>query len=312
MTSTFTRILHFLARHGRLVLVAGLIAGIALPGLAKILQAYIPEAAALMLFVMALRIGPREALGRLSEIRASLSAILFFQVVMPVAFALAFKLAGFGGPVADAIIILAAAPPISGSPNLVLLTRNDPAPALRLLITGTALLPVTIFPAFYLWPAFGDAGAVLASSLRLMVLIGGAALLAFTIRAFLLPKPSQKSLKSIDGLSVLVMALVVLGLMADFGPAISERPGDLALTLVAAFGVNFGLQIIIFMTSGAAGLRDNRAAYAISAGNRNMMLFIAALPVALTQPILLFLACYQVPMYLTPLLLGKLYSAEKA
>ena len=43
--------LRLLARKGRFVLVAGLLIGIALPDLAQSLQPYIPQAAALMLFI---------------------------------------------------------------------------------------------------------------------------------------------------------------------------------------------------------------------------------------------------------------------
>ena len=42
-------------------------------------------------------------------------------------------------------------------------------------------------------------------------------------------------------------------------------------------------------------------------GNRNIALFLAALPVGVTEPLLLFIACYQIPMYLTPLIGKPLY-----
>jgi hypothetical protein len=50
--------------------------------------------------------------------------------------------------------------------------------------------------------------------------------------------------------------------------------------------------------------------YAIIAGNRNVALFLAALPAAQTEPLLLFIGCYQIPMYLTPLLFGRLYKPQ--
>jgi ACR3 family arsenite transporter len=53
-----------------------------------------------------------------------------------------------------------------------------------------------------------------------------------------------------------------------------------------------------------------RVPYAIIAGNRNVGLFLAALPAAQTDPLLLFIGCYQIPMYLTPLLLGRLYNPQ--
>jgi len=46
---------------------------------------------------------------------------------------------------------------------------------------------------------------------------------------------------------------------------------------------------------------------AIIAGNRNIALFLTALPTPVTDPLLLFIGCYQIPMYLTPILLGRFY-----
>ncbi|GGA93763.1 hypothetical protein GCM10011491_22450 [Brucella endophytica] len=302
--------LHFLARHGRYVLVGGLVVGIAFPALAALLQPMIPEIVAIMLFAAALRIGPAQAFGRLGDIRVSLGMVALYQLLLPCGLALAFLFLGLSGPLATGAVLVTAASPISGSPNLTLLTGNDPAPALRLLITGTALLPLTVLPAFALWPAFGTAGAVIFASVKLVCLIGVAAALAFAIRHFLLPRPDARTITAIDGFSALMMAIAVIGLTSAIGPAFTSRPGALVMNLLAAFAVNFGLQVLAFSV---VRVREpaKAVAYAIVAGNRNAMLFLAALPVAAMEPLLLFIACYQVPMYLTPILLGKLYAADR-
>ena len=53
-----------------------------------------------------------------------------------------------------------------------------------------------------------------------------------------------------------------------------------------------------------------RISTAIYAGNRNIALFLIALPDAVAAPLLIFVGCYQVPMYLTPVLLSKLQSKD--
>ncbi|MHC1551478.1 hypothetical protein [Phyllobacterium sp. K27] len=308
--SQLYRTLHFFALHGRYVLVGGLVVGVAFPALAVLLRPWIPEMVAIMLFVAALRIGPAQALGRLGEIRASLGMVALYQVLLPCCLALAFLLLGFSGPLATAVVLVTAASPISGSPNLTLLTGNDPAPALRLLITGTALLPLTVLPTFALWPALGAAGTVIFASFKLVCLIGLSATLAFAIRYFLLPRPEARTITAIDGFSALIMAIAVIGLMSAIGPAFAARPGGLILNLLAAFAVNFGLQVLAFSVM-RIRKPSTAAAYAIIAGNRNVMLFLAALPATAMEPLLLFIACYQVPMYLTPILLGRLYATDR-
>lgn len=296
-----------LARHGRLLLVAGLVVGAAFPGLALTVRAWLPELVALLLFVAALRIGPRQALGVPGEMRSTLGLVTLFQVALPILFCLIVLLSGWHGALATGLILMAAASPISGSPNLTLLTGNDPAPSLRLLIVGTALLPLTVLPIFWLTPGLGSAEEIVLAALRLLVLIAVAAAAAFSLRAAFMRDPDAKTLRAIDGFSALLMAVLVIGLMSAIGPALREEPLRLALNLAAAFAANFGLQLLAVFLLRSEKYSRSRAAIAIAAGNRNMALFLAALPSGVTDPLLLFIGCYQVPMYLTPLFLGRIY-----
>ena len=305
--STFARVAALPARYGRSVLVAGLVAGVALPDLAFAMKGWIAELIAFLLFIAALRVGPRQAVGALADIRASFGLTLLYQLAFPVVAIVSFAALGWSGPLATGLILMLAGSSISGSPNLTVLTGNDPAPALRLLVLGTALLPLTAIPVFWLAPTLGDARAVLGSAARLLVIIGGAAGLAFLIRGFLLKQPSQAIIGAIDGLSAIVMAVVVVGLMSAVGPALREEPGRLVVALTTAFAGNFGLQIVMALVLRRTVAPASVAPLAIVAGNRNIALFLTALPAAVTDPLLLFIGCYQVPMYLTPILLGWLY-----
>lgn len=300
-------LLRLCARHGRLILVAGLIAGVALPGFAAALKQWLPEMVAALLFIAALRIGPRQAAGSLSDIRTSLVVLGLYQLALPCALAFAFAIAGITAPLAVALILMSAAPSIAGSPNLTLLAGGDPAPALRLMILGTAILPLTVIPVFWLSPVLSDPGDIVTASGRLMALIAIAAVAAFALRRAFLRDPSLQTLQAIDGLSALSMAIVVVGLMSAIGPALRENPADLAVTLMFAFAANFGLQIAARFGLRKFSPASELPAKSIVAGNRNIALFLAALPAATTDPVLLFIGCYQVPMYLTPLLLGWLY-----
>jgi hypothetical protein len=301
------RALGLVARHGRAVLVLGLVAGIMLPEIALAMKAWIAELVAGLLFVAALRVGPRQAFGALAEMRNSLGVALVYQIAFPLAAILAFALAGWTGALATGLVLMMAASPISGSPNLTLLTGNDPAPALRQMVIGTALLPLTVIPVFWLAPEFGQASEVIAAAGRLMLIIAGAAGAAFLIRGFVLKDPSRDTLACIDGLSAIAMAVVVVGLMSAVGPALRGDPSLLLAALAAAFAGNFGLQLIAALVLRRVAPGRAVAPLAIVAGNRNIALFLTALPASVTDPLLLFIGCYQVPMYLTPILLGWLY-----
>ena len=281
--------------------------GVLLPDLAAWMKPHLPELLAFLLFLAALRIGPSEAIGELRDIRRTFSVVALYQIALPLLLLAAFKAVGLSGPIPTAIILLATAASVSASINLSILTGNEPAPALRLLVLGTALLPITVIPTFWLLPELGSASAVAGASLRLLGIIGAATFLAFAIRKTILSNPSQETLAAIDGFSTLALMIIVIGLMVAIGPALSENPMGLVGTMGVAFAANFGLQGLAYLGFRHSSFKRERVAFSIVAGNRNMALFLAALPVAETEPLLLFIGCYQAPMYLTPLLLGWLY-----
>ena len=53
---------------------------------------------------------------------------------------------------------------------------------------------------------------------------------------------------------------------------------------------------------------EEMARLAIAAGTRNLALFFAALPEETRAPLMLWLGLYQIPMYLTPLVMGPIYA----
>ena len=81
-----------------------------------------------------------------------------------------------------------------------------------------------------------------------------------------------------------------------------------------AFGLNFGTQAIVFIISRSllwcqvfspakqVQLPEGTRSVAVVAGNRNLGLYFAALP---ADPLFsLFVAAYQAPLYLTPMVAG--------
>ncbi|MEL7114864.1 MAG: hypothetical protein AAGP08_04610, partial [Pseudomonadota bacterium] len=113
--------------------------------------------------------------------------------------------------------------------------------------------------------------------------------------------PSPETLQAFDGLSALTLAIIVIGLMSAVGPALRTDAASLLPWLILVFGLNFGAQIVSHLAGRPAGT-------SIVAGNRNVALFLVALPPEIIAPLLLFIGCYQIPMYLTPLVMKPLYA----
>ena len=192
---------------------------------------------------------------------------------------------------------------MTGGPNLAILARGDPAPALRALVLGTLALPLTVLPVFALVPAFGDPQAVLGVVLRLVSVIGVAGGLALLARCWIPGTPDR--IEAIDGAAALLLAGVVVALMGTAGPTLLTLSGWGLLALVA--GLNLGLQLAAAMVARARGA--DPVPYGIVAGNRNLALFLSVLPADQVAAIMPFVGLYQIPMYLTPVVMPRLYRA---
>lgn len=298
-------LLAFIARHGRACLVLGLVAGLTLPGVAVALRPALPEMVAFLLFLTAFRIGLRAALQSLAALRQTAGLALVMQVGLPLIAAAGFAAAGLlDTPVALALLLMLSAPSVSGAPSFAVLLGHDPAPALRLLIVGTALLPLTVLPVFWILPGLGGLAPVLRAAGQLMTVIALATAAGFALRRWVVPEAMAQGQQALDGITALTLAVVVIALMSAIGPALREAPETLLWWLAVAFAANFGLQAL-----GFAILRPRSDAVPLSiiAGNRNIALFLVALPPDVTAPILIFIGCYQFPMYLTPILLKRVY-----
>ncbi len=296
-----------LARYGRFVLVAGLIAGLALPTLAIALKPWLTELVLLLLGLTAYRVGLYEAVQGLRALRATLKVVLAYQLLLPLVAIIVFAACGLAQtPVALALTLMLAAPSVTGGPSMATLLGHEPEPSFRLLIVGTALLPLTVIPVFLFSPELGSLAETLAASGRLLLSICATIALAFALRHVTLPQMSECQSRAVDGVTSLALFTIVIGLMSALGPSLTATPLSVARWLAIAFAANLGLQALAFAALKQKGYGAAAAPMAVIAGNRNVALFLVASPVTQTEEFLIFLGCYQIPMYLTPILMRPL------
>lgn len=302
-----TLVLHTLgvcARYGRFVLVAGLVAGLALPNIALALRPWLSELVLVLLFLTGFRVGLPQVIDGLRYVRRSVGLVLVYQLALPLVCIALFAAFGLAHtPVAIALTLMLAAPSVTGSPNLAVMLGHAPEQPFRLLILGTLILPLTIIPIFWLSPALGGLSDALYAALRLCVSITSAIALAFVLRALIRPDMQPQESLALDGLTALVFAVIVVGLTSAVVPALAADPLTLAGWMCVAFGVNLGLQALAFLALRRVGLREDAAPVALVAGNRNVALFLVASTATQTEEFLIFLGCYQFPMYLTPIIM---------
>ncbi|WP_298840345.1 hypothetical protein [uncultured Roseobacter sp.] len=304
------RFLWLISDNARACLILGLALGLALPGLAAAMASWLPQMVAGLLVITALRIGHRAATGALADLRWGLGSVALLQLVLPVSLFAVCRVIGVEQtPAALAVVLATAAPALSGSPNLALLLGQDAGRMMQILVLGTACFPLTVLPVLALIPQAGSAEDIAVPALTLLAVILGSTTLGFVLRARFFPAPSADRIRSLDGLSVLAFSAIVIGLMAALNPALRSDPMSVLWWGLLAFALSYGIQVITFLLLSRSALSPLAGPLAIGAGNRNIALFLVAMPSEFIGPLMVFVGCWQLPMYLTPILLRRLYQA---
>jgi len=296
------------ARHGQWVLVAGLVAGLALPGLAHVLRPWLPALVALLVFLSLLRLKPGALAMALRTLPQTAAIAAVLQLALPLGVWAGAQALGLGAhPASLALVLMCAAPSIMGSPNISMMLGAPPDYALRLMVVGTALLPLTVLPVFAIMPAVQGTAAVGQAAVRLVALIGLSALAAMAVQRVALRHGHPKTHQRLEGVSALALAVFVIGLMPQVSALALQAPATLVFWLMVAFGANMGGQILAWYLLRGRLPHAQAVPLALITGNRNIALFLVSLPAETTAPIMGFIGCYQLPMYLTPLLMARLY-----
>lgn len=302
-------LLPLVAQRGSQVLILGLLIGLFIPQIANLFRPWLSEMVAVLLFLAFLRMQLGDLRNSLIEIPKTLILVILLQLILPL-FVLLIAWAGgwLAMPVVVALVFMLSAPSIVGSANICLLLGHDPKHAILLMVAGTALLPLTILPIFWMLPGLGNVDDVVTAAGRLFVLILVSAGMAVAVRKVFFPAGLNKVFASIDGLSAIALALFVIALMPALADAAVHDPATALSWLIFAMVVNIGMQIVAYFMARQFGAHEKSVAIGVIAGNRNIALFLASLSNDVMAPILVFIACYQIPMYLTPLLMRKMYT----
>lgn len=305
-------------RHARWVLPIGLVVGALFPWASEPMQASIAPSIWLLLFLAVIRLHSGGALGvktnmgvRDFGIKPLMARIALAQLLFPLLVFFATTLIGLPVVWCVSATLVAAAPPISGSPSLVLLLKGDGTLALRWLIAATLLLPITCIPVIYLLLGEQSTSQLLLPVAKLLLLIISASCAGVFVNKALESRHISPSTLALDGAASITLALMVVGLMSGIhAPGI--RVEHLLITLAVALAINLGYQILGATIARALKHTPDRIiCTGVINGNRNIALYLAALPVSFTEPLLLFIACYQIPMYLTPLIGAPYYRLQE-
>lgn len=300
------RLLERAARHGSALLALSVAVGFAVPPLAAAARTLVTPVVAALLTLVLLRLDFTR-LSALLRRPALIAALLaWMMLAAPVlAHALA-RLAGLDGPLGAGVVVVAAGCAITAAPAFARLVGLDAEVALVLVVLSTLLVPFTAPPL-----ALGLLGLDLAIPmgalmLRLALVVGLPLLASLAIRRLAGPARLARWGAAVDGAAVLTVCVFGVAVMDGIQARLLAEPLWVAGGLALGFLTNFGLNLATALAFAPLG-RHLALSAGLVAGNRNSALYLAVLPAATDPGILLFLALFQVPLFLNPFLLRPVY-----
>lgn len=296
-----------LGRNARWALAIGAVAALFTGPISGALRPLLPVFLVVLYGLAFMRIDPvavlRDALRPAAAIR-NLAICAAMMIAAPVIlFAAAMALTA-SPEIVSSLVYLGVSPSIASAAALAFFMRADAALALQVTVLSGFLAP--LLGPLIATALLGAAAPVDAAtlSLRLGAILGVAITLALILRRALTPQRIDRHAGVMDGLASLTLILFLIPLFDGVGAQILAAP-TLALGVLALVSIaNVGFQVISAHL--AKRWLDNPQASALGVlmGNRNVSLYVAALP---PDPFFtLFVALYQYPMYLTPLVVRRM------
>ena len=302
-----------LGRRAPMVLVIGLVLGLALPGVGAVLRPALPGLVVLLFGFALVRIDWPAVAAAFRRPWWIGGIVAVLMVAVPVAVYGVASCLRLPADLTASLVLMACAPPIGSAPNLAFILGLDAAVALNVVVVGTLLMPIIAPPMVFAILGLDLDVEPEIVALRLVATIAIALLLAAGVRRLLGRDRIRRHGSVLDGGTAVVMVLFVIAVMEGVQARLTREPATVLLFLAAACVANFGLQALFAALATLAGGRSARVprrqtlTVALMAGNRNIALFLAALPPESAGFLTLFVAVYQIPMYVTPLFAGRLY-----
>lgn len=303
------RLIAYAGRHATAVMAAGVLLGLVVPPLASLARPLLLPTVLVPFTLALVRLDWSAALAW--RRRPALLALLVVWVLgasplLVWAVTQAMLPAGFPDPLARALVLAAAASPIVSSVVFALFLRLDAALAVVVVLACTALVPFTLPPIAGALAGVAIGMPVAELALRLGGLVGVSFAAAALVRRLASPAALEARRETLDGIAVLNLLVFGLAVMDGVTAYAIERPGFVAVAIVAAYGFNLLLQGVGALVFAALG-RARALTVALVSGNCNMGLVLVALEGRADFETTVFFALGQLPMYTLPALLGPVY-----
>lgn len=300
--------LAWLGRQGTRAVAVSIFVGIAFPQLAAAFKPILPESVFFLLVCAFLRVEPtalRKVMIRPALVGAASGWIMVVTPLLLGGLYLSIGLDRSQPELMLALILQAAAPPVTAGTAFAALMGLDAALALAMLVITTALTPFTAPPIVKLLSGETLAMSSLSLSIKLFGLLAGSAGVAWLVRAVTGPGFLSRHTHAVDGLNVVTLFVFGVAVMDGVAARLMSDPWLVLRLLALSFAWTLALLALTALTFACIG-RARAFVVGMSAGQRNLGLMLAAAAAAIPDLIWLYFALAQFPIYLLPHILKPL------
>lgn len=286
-------------------LALSVIAGIAVPPLAALFRPLLfPSIFFLVLCSLLLMDLPRVFAGLKREIVPASVIAAWQLLVLPTGFAAVHLYTPLGGPYTLIAFFTACAGSLFGSSAFARLMGLDEEMTLKGTILSVLVMPLTL-PAMAAWVrGHAEGFDVVGYSTRLCVFLVLPIVIGFVVQAHAGLRSRVRGSALVRHGGVFFLCVFAIGVMDGIGPRIIASPVAMTGLLLLAFAMHLGLFALTVLVFSARG-----RTYALTAGllssYRNLGLLLAVAGSLLPRDFIVFVALWQIPMYLMPLAMAR-------
>jgi BASS family bile acid:Na+ symporter len=301
-----SRFLAWSARHGSVLLAAGIFAGLLFPPLAHAMVWFITPNVVSLVTLVLLRVDVAAALHHLRRPWRLVAIVAFTLLAAPAITAAVLHVVPMDGVLKAAVILSATGAAATSGAAFARLVGLDPELTLIATLASIFLVPLTGPPLADVLAGVDLHITVTGFMLRLALVVGVPFLLSIAIRRVVGRERLEPHGPAIDGAVVWLVVLYGFAVMDGLQAKFLADPFWVGVATLAAFASNFGLNLLTALVFTGYGWRSAASAGLMS-GNRNMALYLAVLPASADHRIAMFFGLAQIPLFLSPFLLKPVY-----
>lgn len=301
-----TPFLAFLNRHAREILAGGIFAGLIIPDLASLMQPLMQIAVLASLSLSMLRLDWSTAAAWLGRPLRAFIALGWMLLLAPAMTLAAVRMLDLPEGLSIALVLAAAAPPLTASPALALLLGLDASLSLILLVAGLAMLPLTLAAVSFWLLGLELTTGPAPFLLRIGIFVGLPFLVSAGIRRLVSRQRLDAHAVEINGLIVVALVIFAIAVMDGVAARLIADPWTVGMFTASAFTLNICLQAV---GAGAFFWLGWRGALTmgLASGYRNMAIMLVLTAGIAGPDMSLYVAIAQFPIFVMPMLSNPLY-----